>query len=367
MRIHSRQFIIGPKPVEVDESWSVMKLERNIYLSCCKNLPMSCTKDMEGESWYILGLAVQTAPGRPDPVTEISRSLTKKVCNLYGGWAGRWILIGNGEIHMDATDLLGCYYLLEKNTKSTPVIWISSSPMLLRNISTYRNDMKTWGAIFYAGLNWYPLPLSRFEGIQKLLPSQIIRCADPKKMIIPRPLVPGIKELSDLTCEQKPKMLENRLVAAVQQAARLYKTIWLPLTAGYDSRLFLAIVKESGVEAKAFTQKHIRISGADKELPPCLAKEVGIKHFWIAEKGFSRRYLKTYDEHTGKHAMDRDRYLFSHKQWDGFRKDDLILRGGIFEVGRCCYWDRFHAYPIATPNEILDGLYGLYKGKNIPM
>jgi len=366
LKIHSRQFIIGPKPVEVDKEWSVIKLKSNFYLSYCKNLPISYTKDVEGESWYILGLAVQTETGRLDPVKEISQSLTKDVCNLYGSWAGRWVLIGNGEIHMDATGLLGCYYIIEENTKSIPAIWISSSPVLLRDISMYRNTMKTWGEIFCAGLNWYPLPLSRFEGVRKLFPSQIIRYMDRKMTILPRPLISGLKVLAGLSYDQKLKLLKERLVTAVQQAARLYKTIWLPLTAGYDSRLLLAIMKEAGVEAKTFTQNHRRISYADKGFPPFLAKEIGLKHYWIAEKGFSRRYLKTYDEHTGKHAVDGDRYLFSHRQWDGFQKDDLILRGGIFEVGRCCYWDRFHAYPIATPNQILDGLYGLYKGKKYP-
>ena len=59
----------------------------------------------------------------------------------------------------------------------------------------------------------------------------------------------------------------------------------------------------------------------------------------MKEAGFSKEKEELYDYHTAGNIDDIDRKRFAHGQWDVFEKDDLIFRGGAFEIGRCIYWN----------------------------
>lgn len=61
-----------------------------------------------------------------DPLDGIAATLSDAVPDLYASWAGRWVLIGRDQVHMDAGGLLGCFYGKMPDNR----IWASSSPGL---------------------------------------------------------------------------------------------------------------------------------------------------------------------------------------------------------------------------------------------
>jgi hypothetical protein len=135
--------------------------------------------------------------------------------------------------------------------------------------------------------------------------------------------------------------LQAYLIIALQQASKLSNSLWLPLTAGYDSRLLLAAAHHAKIKVRTYTHIHKDMSDADRKLPSKLAKAVNLSHSAYVGKSFEEQLASQYDQHTGRHCVDRDRYYISHAYFDWCRKQDLILRGGCFEIGRCFYWTKF--------------------------
>ena len=108
--VHRRQFVVGPRPVMAECGWRHVGLSDGLHLSHCPSLPRASARDRDGVTWHLLGLAAQTARDRSDPLEDLTRSRTADVGDRYHAWAGRWALVGNGELHMDASGLLGCFY-----------------------------------------------------------------------------------------------------------------------------------------------------------------------------------------------------------------------------------------------------------------
>lgn len=343
MKAHIRQFIISDTPKKMAEDWKTVRLGDALFLSHCPDLTSATAKDLDGETWHLLGLAVQTDKEKGDPLTELSQSSTSGVRDVYKSWTGRWLLIRATEVHMDCYGLIGCFY-----TTTNEARWVSSSLAILQEIGgfTPRPEM----LVHRTGLEWYPLPTSRFEGVSKLLPTQILNL---KTFRIEARALP--QPIAGLSYEAIVEKLADKLKFALLNASHFGKRIFIPLTAGYDSRLLLATVHSAGLKAETYTSGHHYISHGDATLPPKLSKAAGYRHHYIKKEAFSKDKETLFDYHTARNCADIDRAKFSHGQWNPFGKGDLIIRGGGFEVGRCIFWKRMTAD--FTIPVILKGLY----------
>jgi len=326
MGLHSKQFLIGNLPIRVTKDWQTVKIPGNLYLSHCQNLLAGKIKDLNGAEWHLLGMAIQTDKEKNDPLTEIGSSFTDQVKEIYKSWTGRWILVGNGEVHTDCTGLLGCFY-----TRVHTKRWITSSLAILQEIATVSPRPETLKCNF--GIDWYPLPMSRFEEVHKLLPSQILdlKTFHPKQRQLPTPI-------NGLSYTDILEKIKDKLKFSLLNINGSGKKISVALTAGYDSRLILAATRYAGITVKTFTIDDKKISYSDFKLPYRLSRASGYHHKFIKKSRFSKEKEELYDSHTAKNIDHADRIRFSHGQHDSFTKDDLILRGGIFEVARCIYW-----------------------------
>lgn len=331
MNAHTKQFLIGNKPNKIGEDWAIVPIGDDLYLSHSPALAVATGKDVNGNVWHLLGLAVQTDGEKRNPLTEIENASTAQVKGLYKSWAGRWVLVGNTEIHMDCSGMLGCFYTTINEER-----WVSSSLALLQEIgglSPRRETLK-----HKSGIEWYPLPMSRFEGVYKLLPSQVLnlKTFHTEARALPKPVAP-------LSYGEILEKLTEKLKRAVVNVSDLGKPIFIPLTAGYDSRLILAATRYAGIKAESYTTGHYYISDADVTLPFKLAEASGYRHNYIEKATFSKEKEALYDYHTAGNTNDIDRTKFSHGQWEPFGKGDLIFRGGLFEIGRCFYWNQMGA------------------------
>ena len=186
-------------------------------------------------------------------------------------------------------------------------------------------------------MDWYLGPGSRFQSVNRLLPSQVLVL--PTGELRPRRLLPAVP--SDDTYDDLLDKLQTCLVNAVRQAAKQSNNLFLPLTAGHDSRLLLAIARYANINVTTYTNSHQDISQADLIIPPKLAKAAGFKH--IVHKGgaFRSDLAAVFDRHTGGQCVDRDRFYITHQYFTWARQGAMILRGGCFEIGRCYYWGKF--------------------------
>lgn len=323
MDIHTRQFVIGPRTVLPGETWKTEQIDGSTWLSYCSKLKISRATDADGKHWHILGLAIETSGEHETPEKQISNTKSEQVKDLTPSWTGRWILVGDGQLYPDASGLLGCFYGKDSEAK----VWTSSSPALIRQ-SIFPEQEPTVDPrrlIYGNGISWYTPPRSRFEGISRLLPSQVL---DMKRGVTQsKPLMPDI--ITERDYESTLEEVQRILLVALQRLSSLGSTLWLGLTAGYDSRVMLALSYQAGISVRPFTRIAARMSVADRILPPKLARECGYSHQFIDKQNHPERKIAA-EQHTALHVSEGDAEPFIQGTRDGL--DGIAFGGHGFSI-----------------------------------
>ena len=166
------------------------------------------------------------------------------------------------------------------------------------------SDKDERNLVYGRGISWYTPPYSGYLPIKRLLASQVINITTGK--ISPRPLMPEID--LDRDYETSLDLITNALVTALQNLGQLKQPIWLGLTAGYDSRLMLAIAIAAKIEFTTFTRIAGRMSLADFILPPKLAKECHVTHIYLQNKPPKEQELRRnlVKQHSGNNVSEGD-------------------------------------------------------------
>jgi hypothetical protein len=336
MRVHRRQFVVGPEPALLDATWESLEMGHGQHLSWQRSLPVTATTDRDGTVWHLLGIAVQTDPSRRTPVGEIAAGRSDEIEGLSSAWSGRWVLIGRGILVTDAGGTLGCLYARRSGDGK---LVISSSAALVGG--KVRSIDAAPPLRHGVGMDWYPAPASRFTGVCRLLPSQSLGIeADARSVVKPRPL---LGEQVSESYDETLAYLETSLCTALRNLGASGRPLWLALTGGHDSRLLLAVMLREGMDFTTFTFDAPWISQADRFLPSQLARDAGVPHHWITRRRFDEQRLSEFDEHTALSTVDRDRDLYAWGQWDQLPTDAVVIRANFFELGSLHYWAKLPA------------------------
>ena len=310
-RLHNRQVVIGPEPFSAVAGWRQVQLEPGIWVSHCQTLRSAVVGDADGRQWALLGLAVQTIREEPDPLEQISASSSAGVPDLLPAWTGRWLLVGNGEVHPDASGLLGCFYGADQDGRT----WASSSPALLEQAIAPNHRLPTdpRRLRFEQGLSWYPPPRSRLRGVNRLLPSQRLDLRDGTARA--RPLLPPIDPNRDY--EETLRVLADAFVTAMERLPADADPLWLALSSGLDSRIVLAAAEQAGVRYRPFTRISVRMSASDRLITPRLASALG-RDLVVHRRGPIRRSAATRERlplvmtHSAAHVSEGDAQPLLH-------------------------------------------------------
>ncbi len=338
--LHRRQFIVGAEPIAPDASWVSTELEPGLHLSHAPALPVEAITDADGASWHVLGVAYQSDPRRPGPADEVTATPTTRVRDLAAAWTGRWILIGGGELELDAGGMLGCAYRTVDGR-----LWASSSVALLAALPGAPPAGEPAPPMTEEpGIDWFPPPMTSFPAVRRLLPSQVLALRPGAGRVRPRGLLAGAPPAGR---EARLDLLAERLVTAAANAARSHDELWLPLTGGIDSRLWLAVARHLRLPVRAYTfEKPLRLmDAADRRLPPRLARAAGVEHRFVGKGRRSEAHARLWDEHTAHQSPGVDRDYVADGQWAALPGAGFVLRGGVFGVGRCIYWPRLPDRP----------------------
>jgi len=286
----------------------------------------SCT-DADGVKWVLLGLATQTRADGLDPLADLAASTTAEVPRAYESWAGRWALIGDGELHLDATAQLTCHWLVDDDGQT----WASSSPALAADLVPERavteRDLR-----YERGLSWVVPPVGTVDGVSRLLASQVLNLSTGTTRW--RRLVVAKDELG-LGQDISGSAMAGFVEALGQAMARLPadQTRHLGLTAGADSRLVLAAAVAAGVDVGLHTRLAARMSVADRLLPPRLAAAVGLDHHHLRPGPTDPARLALARAHSAGHVADGDALPFAQGVRDHLRGIEMGGQGlGIGKV-----------------------------------
>src|SRR5689334_13024915 len=128
--LHHRQFVVGPEPVAPDAGWRATPVAGRLVLSYSPALRVVRVREARGAVWHLLGRAVAAAPGAPAPEEALAARTAEPIERVYSRWAGRWTLIGEGELHTDASGAMGCYH----RSTGDGAVWASNSPALINDL-----------------------------------------------------------------------------------------------------------------------------------------------------------------------------------------------------------------------------------------
>lgn len=331
MHLHRRQFVVGPRQWLANTHWKACPLQKGGCLSYCSDLTVIEAKDLDGVSWFLIGLVIEAHPKRQTPEKTISRSRTFAVPQMTSHWAGRWILIGNGEIYLDASGLLGCFYTRTSNGD----VWTSSSIALLAQYGFLSKEPTPdrRKLVYEVGISWYTPPLSGYAGIARLLPSQVLKLQSGQ--VEARPLMPDIVLGRDY--DMVLKQIQQGLETVLERLTALSTDLWLGMTAGYDSRLMLALSHKVGIPVRPFTRITARMSIADRIFPPKLSAECGYSHvFMRASKRYPDRQGLAMAQ-TGGHVSAGDAEPFvkgirDHMQGISFGGHGFSVSSGFYKL-----------------------------------
>src|SRR5690625_648947 len=329
------QFVLGPKKIKISTESNYLTVKHGHILSYDKDLPVITAQDRTGNQWHLMGWAFQTNEKLPSPETHIKNIETNMVPQTTKDWGGRWLLIGNDQIYMDFGGSLGCFYTTIENQ-----FWVSSSVSILKSL--YKINVVEYPDVTHTqGMDFFPGPYTKYKNILRLLPSQILDFTD--RSIKYRPVLSKIEFTS---YEDILDFIQNRLITTVKNISSSCEgDVILPLTGGNDSRLILSALHKAGIKSSTYTfnKPFTNMTRADKTIPKLLSEEAGLVHSLIERDSYSHERLLNFEKHTAKMTQGIDNTYYAYGQWDKIPKNSIILRGGVFEVGRCFYYDNLSA------------------------
>lgn len=337
-KLHRGQFYIGRQPKLMDESWQSATLDNGLLFSFSNTLPVKFINSKSGNNFILLGYAVQSLDNESAP-EEALKNLADiaTIQDVYKSWSGRWLLIVNDELHLDASAMLGCFY-----KQSEGGIEVASSAGYIAN--AFVPD--TFKLVKNVGADYYPLPGSGFKTVKKLLPTQVLNLKT--GAINFRNLHVKMPQLTyDETIDLAAQLLKTTLKNAYADYGN--KKWMLALTGGNDSRILLATLLACNLPFEIFTFDYPNINPNDVRIPRALAKIAGKKYTLIKRKSKVATNFEKYNTHTSGHSVENDRNYVAYQQYDQLEGNNtLLLRGNCFEISRCYYYKWF-------PAEVLSG------------
>ncbi|MGB7447932.1 MAG: hypothetical protein WA892_02275 [Ornithinimicrobium sp.] len=307
-----RQFLFSNESVDdaVPPEFVHLQLPAG-HLYHSQDLRVRHLSDASGHPWCLLGEAVDVLTGT-DVGEVLSSTSCEDVGSLFGSLDGRWLLIGDHQVHGDMQYLIPVFYA-HGSCASTPSL-----------LPSYRAPRPRLDIVDV--MDWFPAPLSGVPGVKRLLPSQVLDVRDFSVASRPLPLAESLTVEDSLA--QMRRYLRNSIAGLTAER------VVVPLTAGWDSRLVLAASVDAGVPVQCVTLAHPGMSVADREVPPQLADAVGADHRFILPGRVDRRARRLYDHQVGGHIREMDRRFMYRSQYAWTREGDVLLRGLSLDITR---------------------------------
>lgn len=333
--LHAKQYIIAPEPFN-HKGFRHIHLPNGLILSYQASLRVRTTPD---KKTILIGLAWSCEESIIDPLETIANCKTAdNLESVLSTLSGRYIVIRDSQLYLDASGLLGCFY--GKDCYSSSLALLTQHLKLKKKEPGLRHQ--------FGGMDFYPSPLTPYTGILRLLPDQGINLNDCS--VFDRLAEPQNTDFK--TEEARISAIISAFDILLKRIADDYPNrIKLPLTAGYDSRTLAALLEHAQIDYETFTMVHRRLRCGDRDIPPKLAALVKKRHTLIPRPSYIDEIrLKAYDEHCAKMAVDEDRNFYAYHQYPEPLEAACriaILRGGVWESVREYYREKHKIFKTA--------------------
>lgn len=271
LRHHGRQVLVGGR----------------YHLSAHRDLELTHV-ERDGKSLTLLGFALD--PDRPEASNaQILQRLieaTSQCEDLFIStetFGGRWVLIAHDGVEtMVLHDATGQRHVHYAHNPASGSLMCASKPGIMAEQLGLTMDPEAVDFIRSRGMDdyeiyWMPGDTSLFAEIKALLPNHALFLSNGncRRYWTPNPPAPADHASALAEC--------LRLIRGQFASARRRFPLAIPMTAGWDSRLVLALNQEYARELYAFTlvYPHLPMQSRDVAVPARLLAKLGIAHHVI--------------------------------------------------------------------------------------
>lgn len=319
--VFKKQYVLSSYRLDLPNLREIQIGEAFLYAHEKLNLTVCKTKD--AKQAFVLGNSFCADVEGKRIEEDLSEAFKENLQSATGYWTGRWALICEDELIIDACGLIGAFYVV------TDKGWLVSSSLAVISEITGKNLKKR---VSSEGLSWQLLPRTRLDEAEALLCTQKLTFSKSKVEAI---FSSWVNDYSELPTDKKCEAVANMLVCACKNIHTFSgKKIALALTGGKDSRLSLSALLKAGIPFSTCTAEHKNISYSDKTVPQTLAKVFGFSHTYIKEKPFDKERLSDYYNFCAGNSDGADAQFYARRQLSSFGENVILLRSGIFEAGQ---------------------------------
>ena len=282
----------------------------------------------------LLGHAWQATSGAVSPSEYVRSAEANDVASILReemGWVGRYTLIVGSSVYLDYGGQMGAFISDHA---------VSNSLRVLRQYNSldFVNPKLTHDLSPDFMLGAYTM----YPEIQRLLPGQ--RFDYRENRVYERSIFPE-NPFEDMNTDEIYETFESLFISSLRNMVKEFpdSDIALALSGGYDSRTAFALLCASGVNFRAFTLEHPKITRGDIDLPKRLSSRMGIHHDYIPRRksDHDSHREKQFDEENEYLVVDEDRGFYAYGQYQQVKKDKpiLILRSGLWATIREPYFN----------------------------
>ena len=260
-----------------------------------------------------------------DPALHVSDSANGTVVGdaFEAGRAGRFARITKAGVSFDASGLRGLFF-----SHRGAALIVGSSPNLVAEFTGTPTPNRRLGDY---SLNWHPTPTSGLLGVRSVLPGDRL---DWNGGLSSSGLVGSLG--GERPMADRVDVVSSALQENIIAAAQLGDEVWLPLTAGLDSRTLLAATLAADVDPVTFTLAFDPSSSLEAAVAKSIARTQGLRHETIEARPGTVGPTTTPGVN---HALNADSAQVRAGFYEDFGADRVLLRGGCFEIGRRFFAD----------------------------
>jgi hypothetical protein len=339
---------LGPEGLEVYPGWRRQKIGGQRVVCAHPDLLLE-RADYDSKSITLLGYVLD--PDQPlagnssiierlllecDDISEIHR-LTHRL-------GGRWVIIAaDGDrvvLFHDAAAQRQVYYSLASESSHQDII-CASQPGLIADVLGLAPDPEAISYLNSRGDNdfevyWMPGDTSQYHGVRALLPNHQLSLEDGRaQRYWPTEALPSFASR-----DAHRECL--RLLQGLMASARNRYPLSIAMTAGWDSRLMLALSKDAAAEdLYCYTLTYPNLSEASRDIvvPAKLLRQLGLRHHVLTypdviDEFFKKIFKKSSSSVISPYCADAQRLH------EDYPSDRLCVTGDVAEVVKAYYRPR---------------------------
>jgi hypothetical protein len=335
-----RQFILGSEPPDPLPGWTRIRVDPIRTAVAHPDLGV-CQASSGAKSITLFGYVLDPDDPEATDARVLQRLLTRlrtcgDVFELTTGLGGRWVLVvHDGERTIVVNDAAGMRQVYYSSAGRSGAVVCASQPGLIAECLGLAKHAEAVDFVRSRGdedneVYWLPGDRSPYDDVRLMLPNHYLDLGSGK--------VARYWPSDDLGHLSRAEALSEsaRLLRGLLQSACLRFRLAISLTAGWDSRLMLALCKDIAPQLYCFTLAYPGKSDRSRDIavPAALLRKLGLTHHVVRypdsiDPGFKGVYRRNVSSSTEAYSADAQA-LYEH-----YPQDRVCITGDIAEVVKC--------------------------------